>query len=230
MKYYILFLFIYKFTFSYINIHPIFFDKRIDNSGSYQEFTLINELNEPIMYRVYTEEYSKNPSISMHKWINFYPRSLTLNPGEKGKIKISVASHSNLPHGEYSAILGIREIPIFNTKESSMLSMYTDLKLQLNGYAGNIYPELIFKNLKLKDTLKKVYLQGSVFNDGKRRGKFELYLDNNFIGNLRIHTNETLNLKDLNFYYNKNKNFKIPNFLIIKDYITKKEIKKIKLK
>ena len=227
----ILFLFLFKLSFSYINIHPLFFDKPIDHNGSYQEFTLFNQSSDPILYRIYVEENPKNKEMSMHKWVNFYPRSLTLKPGEIGKIQMSIASHSKLPKGEYSTIFGIREIPIFQKEktENSNLSVYTDLKMVLNGYAGNIQPNLNFKNLKVLEKNKKIILQGQVHNIGERRGKFELYIDNNFLGNLRIHSNESLNLDNLNFYCNRELITKKPKYLIINDYITKKQIKKIKI-
>ena len=168
----------------------------------------------------------------MSKWVNFYPRSITLAPGESGKIQVSIASNSKIENGEYSAVLGIRELPLYEkvTKEkSSGLGILTDLKLVINGYAGNISPKLTFSNLKLEVNPNKISLNGIVENRGERRGKFELYIDDYFLGNLRIHSKELLNLKDLEFTHSGNHKLKSKKNLIIVDYITKKTVGKIKL-
>lgn len=232
MKIFFIFLFIFKLSLSYVNIHPTFFDKSIDFEGSYQEFTLFNQSSETVLYRIYCEPYNKNPNRDMSKWVNFYPRSLTLAPGESGKIQITVASNSKIEAGEYSAVLGIRELPIYEKivkDKSSGIGILTDLKLVLNGYAGDISPKLVFSNLNLHVTPNKITLNGGVENRGERRGKFELYADDHFLGNLRIHSKESLNLDDLDFSYTGKHKLTSKKNLIIVDYITKKTVGKIKL-
>lgn len=232
MKILFLFFIIFKLSFSYINIHPTFFDKPIDFGGSYQEFTLFNQSNETVLYRIYCEPHSGTTGKDMSRWVNFYPRSLTLAPGESGKIQVTVASNSKIEAGEYSAVLGIRELPIYEKvlkENSSGLGILTDLKLVINGYAGDISPKLVFSNLNLQVAPNKITLNGSVENRGERRGKFELYIDNYFLGNLRIHSNESLSLTDLDFSYTGQHKVKSKKNLIIVDYITKKTVGKIKL-
>ena len=113
MKILFLFFVIFKLSLSYINIHPTFFDKSIDFEGSYQEFTLFNQSNDTVLYRIYCEPYKDSTNKDMSKWVNFYPRSITLAPGESGKIQVSVASNSKIEWGEYSAVLGVRELPLY---------------------------------------------------------------------------------------------------------------------
>ncbi|MGL5613148.1 hypothetical protein, partial [Cetobacterium sp.] len=92
MKILFLFFIIFKLSLSYINIHPTFFDKPIDFGGSYQEFTLFNQSSDTVLYRIYCESYKDSSNKDMSKWVNFYPRSITLAPGESGKIQVSIAS------------------------------------------------------------------------------------------------------------------------------------------
>ncbi|MGL5314619.1 MAG: hypothetical protein ACRC92_15315, partial [Peptostreptococcaceae bacterium] len=108
-------------------------------------------------------------------------------------------------------------------------SILTDLKLVLNGYAGDINPNLQFSNLNVDINKNTITLNGSVKNIGKRRGKYELYLDEYFLGNLRIHSNEKLDLNALDFKYSGEIKNKLKKELLIIDYIDKKPIGKIKL-
>lgn len=232
MKILFLFFIIFKISLSYINIHPTFFDKPIDFGGSYQEFTLFNQSKDTVLYRIYCEPYEKDSNRDMSQWVNFYPRSITLAPGESGKIQVSIASNSKIETGEYSTILGIRELPLYEkvvAENSTGIGILTDLKLVINGYAGNISPKLIFSNLNLEVNPNKITLKGNVENRGERRGKFELYVDDYFLGNLRIHSKESLDLKDLEFNFVGNHKLKSKKNLIIIDYITKKTVGIIKL-
>ena len=226
-----LFFLLFKLTVSYVNIQPTHFDKKIDFDGSYQEYTLFNQSNTPVTYRIYSEPYSKGDK-DMSKWINFYPRSLTLQPGETGKIQVSIASQKKIPSGEYTAVLGVRELPLYEkviTEKKAGLGILTDLKIVLNGYSGNISPKLQFSNLKTVVENNSISLKGDVLNKGDRRGKYELYIDNYFLGNLRVLSKEKLNLDNLDFKYTGEKKITKTNYLIIVDYVTKKEVGKIKI-
>ncbi|MGL5935501.1 MAG: hypothetical protein ACRCZI_07750 [Cetobacterium sp.] len=222
----------FNLTFSYVNIHPTFFDKRIDFNGSYKEFTLFNQSNNTVLYRIYTEPHLGSTNKDMSSWVNFYPRSLTLKPGESGKIQVEIASKKKLENGEYSAVLGIRELPVYEkviSEKGAGLSILTDLKLVLNGYAGDINPKLQLSNLNLDITKTSIALAGEVKNIGKRRGKYELYIGEYFLGNLRIHSNEKLNLSNLDFKYSGEIKNNFKKELIIIDYTDKKQVGKIKL-
>lgn len=225
-----LFFALFNLTFSYININPTFFDKRIDYDGSYQEYTLFNPSKNKVTYRIYTEAYTKGETLDMSKWVQFYPRSLTLNPGESGKIQVKVASNSKIKSGEYSAVLGVRELPLYEKirdEKSSGIGILTDLKLVLNGYAGDVNPKLKFSNLSANIEKNLISISGLVKNVGERRGKFELYLDEYFLGNLRIYSKEEIDLKSAGFEF-KGKLKKNPkSSLIIRDYISKEVVRTV---
>lgn len=228
MKLFLIFLLIYQSLFAYINIHPTTFDKRIDFEGSYEEYTLVNTSNNPIMYRIYTEK-DNNSNLNMESFMEYYPRSLVLKPGEMGKIQLSISSNSKITEGEYSGILGIRELPVFNEKnnKNSGVQILTDLKLALMGYAGNISPKLIFKNLKITNKENKNILNGLIKNSGKLRGKYEIYINEHFLGNLRILPEEELDFYKMDFSgeFKLGKN----NKLKILDYTTKELIYEVKI-
>ncbi|MGL6114497.1 MAG: hypothetical protein ACRC1R_05605 [Cetobacterium sp.] len=214
------FLCIFNLTFSYINIHPTSFDKRIDFQGSFQEYTLENNSSNPLMYRIYLEEH-RDKKLSMKDYIDYYPKSLTLKPGESGTIKVHISSNCQIPKGEYFAILGIRELPVFleKSQDKSNIKILTDLKLSLMGYGGDIYSDLKFKNLKLINKNQKIILGGSIENIGEKRGKYEIYLNDHFLGNLRILSKETLNLENLDF--SSNEKILSKNKIKFLDYETK---------
>lgn len=235
MKVTIIFLFLLsQIVFGYINIHPTTFDKRIDRGGSYQEFTLHNSKSEPIMYRIYSETDGENSL--MADGMEIYPRSLILKPGETRKIQLHIAVDEKLPPGEYSAILGVRELPVYEKAKNGNVgvTILTDFRLVLNGYAGDIAPILKTENLKLidekdsesRDSLKLI---GKIENIGKLRGRFEVFASSNFLGNLRIMAGEKLDFKDFDFSVRKDENFKKPEEIIIKDYESKKEVMKVKI-
>lgn len=232
MKNLFIFFLIFKITLSYINIYPTNFDKKIDYDGSYQEFILFNQSNNSVLYRIYLEEDVKNINSSMVSWMNFYPRSLTLKPGESGKIQLSIASYKKLKEKEYFGILGIREIPIYKESKrnnQSNISIFTDLKLVLTGFGGDIFPILKTENIKIYKNKNTFKIYGFVKNIGKRRGRFKLYLGDIFLGNLLILPKEKLKLEDFNFSFNLKKKKDISNILIFKDYKSKKIVKKVKI-
>ena len=228
MKLFLIFFLIHQSLFAYINIHPTTFDKRIDFEGSYEEYTLVNTSNNPIMYRIYTEK-DKNSNLNMESFMEYYPRSLVLKPGEMGKIQLSISSNSKIPEGEYSGILGIRELPVFNenNNKTSGVQILTDLKLTLMGYAGDISPKLIFKNLKITNKKNKNILNGLIKNSGKLRGKYEIYINEHFLGYLRILPGEELDFYKMDF----SGEFKLEknNKLKILNYTTKELIYEIKI-
>lgn len=228
-----LFLLYLRLTYAYINIYPLSFDKKIDGEGSYQEYSLFNQTDKSIFYRIYIEKNSNTKDRDMSKWINYFPHSLILNPGEEKIIKINIASYEPLPEGEYSAILGIREIPVYEEEikeNKNSITVYTDFKLVLNGYAGNIFPKLETKNISIEENSERVTLKGIIANTGKRQGRYKIYLDEYFLGNLRLNKGDSLEFKENEFYYLKDKNYKRPKKLVIKDFDSDEEIKIFKLK
>jgi P pilus assembly chaperone PapD len=191
-------------SFAYLNIYPTSFYKPIDGKGATEEFTLSNMSTSPIKYKIYIEETEKN--FSMVPWIEIYPKTITLKPGEEKKIKLYIKAPSSVKEGEYKAILGFKEIYI-PTKEknstSTSLKLLTDLKLHITGYVGNLKPIISGKNIYL--TAKGV--TGSLINSGNRYGDIEIYLANKsyknmyFLGATKIKKNESIELSTLKLSY-----------------------------
>lgn len=128
-KIFLMYLFIYMQTFSYINIYPLNFDKRIDGIGEVQEYVLTNITSENRKYRVDIEKVGEK---DMSEWIEVYPKTLTLSPGEEGVIKVYINSSSLAQEGEYSSILNIRELAVPNLKKKEeQIEVYTNLKMRI---------------------------------------------------------------------------------------------------
>lgn len=159
------------YSFSYMNIDPVIFDKRIDNGGSTQEYHITNITNTPVGYRIYTENpEAKN---NMTSWIEYYPRELKLDPGETGKLKVFIEAPENTKEGEYISTLGIKEVNIpTSNKKNSMVQIYTNLKMEIAGFVGDLKPKIEIKNLSFKGNNLKLDLK----NIGDIRTKVEVYI------------------------------------------------------
>lgn len=192
-------------TFSYMNVDPVIFDKRIDNGGAVQEYHITNVTNSPIGYRIYTEKIPEANN-DMTSWIEYYPRELKLSPGETGKIKVLIEAPDKVKKGEYISTLGIKEVNIpTSEKKNSTVQIYTNLKMEIAGFVGDLKPEVELKNLSLDENKLKLELK----NIGKIRTKVEVYISdlngNNklFIDNARLlqgkekKIDKSIKLKDL---------------------------------
>lgn len=175
-------------SFSYMNVDPVIFDKRIDNGGSTQEYHITNVTNTPVGYRIYTEKIPETKN-DMTSWIEYYPRELKLSPGETGKIKVLIEAPDKTKEGEYISTLGIKEVNIpTSEKKNSTVQIYTNLKIEIAGFVGDLKPELELKNLNLDGNNLKLEIK----NIGNIRTKVEVYLsdlkgDNKvFIDNARL--------------------------------------------
>lgn len=174
-------------SFSYMNIDPVIFDKRIDNGGSTQEYHITNITNTPVGYRIYTENpEAKN---NMTSWIEYYPRELKLDPGETGKLKVFIEAPENTREGEYISTLGIKEVNIpTSNKKNSMVQIYTNLKMEIAGFVGDLKPKIQIDDLSFNENNLKLKLK----NVGEIRTKVEVYISdlkgNNklFIDNARL--------------------------------------------
>ncbi|WP_349764274.1 hypothetical protein [Fusobacterium sp. SYSU M8D902] len=169
-------------TYSYISVSPILFDKRIDNGGAVQEYYITNTLANKISYRIYLEE-GKN---DMSKWIEFYPKNLVLEAGATGKIKLFIEAPEEQQTGEYTAILGIKEINTPNIEREGNLSIYTNLKIEIAGFIGDLKPKLKIENLKLENNSISMEIE----NTGQIRTKAEVFLKNKnkeeYLGSIRL--------------------------------------------
>ena len=183
-KYLIFFLLISIQLFSYTNIYPLTFDERIDGQGGYKEYTLTNVTNKTLRYKIYEEKIQD--TFDMSKWVERYPKILTLKPGEKGKLNILVTSPKGTKNGEYLMNLCIKEIGYPSESLKSEIEILTNLKIELAGVVGDLKPRL-----DLKINKNKVFLK----NIGDMRYTFELYLQDSkdkksFIQSVRLFSKE----------------------------------------
>lgn len=158
-------------TYAYTNIYPVNFDKRIDGIGEVQEYILTNTTNKKMKFKVYKERVEEN---DMSEWIDIYPESLLLDSGEEGKIKVYIKSPENEKEGEYSAILGIKELATpYLDKDKPNIEVFTNLKLKLYGYVGELPINLKFDNVKTIFWKNTIMLSGNIENKSNRRVDIE---------------------------------------------------------
>ena len=110
----IYFFLLYSISFAYMNIYPLSFDQRIDNIGGIKDFTLTNTTNRAVKYQINILE--NKDTQDMTSWTEVYPRTLTLKPGAKGKIKMYTRAPKGTFLGEYSTVLNIKELGIPENK------------------------------------------------------------------------------------------------------------------
>lgn len=214
---------------AYMNIYPVNFDKRIDGIGDTEEYTITNTTNKILKYRIYLEESNEN---DMSKWIQIYPESLILKPGQEKKVKIYVNSPEGIKEGEYSTILGIKEVHIPKiTKNEELLDVYTNLKLKIYGYVGELPTKIETKDINIKKINKEIKMNGEIKNLSKRRIDIDFIYsdgDNEFIiAEERIRKDEVLYLNQVELFLN---NIDIKNGKIkIIDKKKKEILKEIKI-
>lgn len=171
-------------SYSYINVSPITFDKRIDNGGAVQEYYITNALSKTTSYRIYIEP--KGNENDMSNWIEYYPQNLKLEAGATGKIKLFIEAPENQQNGEYTTILGIKEINNPNNIQKEGLSIYTNLKIEIAGFIGDLKPKLKIENLNLNENSISMEIE----NTGQIRTKLEIFLKNKneekYLGSVRL--------------------------------------------
>ena len=168
-----LFLCLANISFAYMSINPVIFDKRIDNGGAVEEYYISNPTKTEVGYRIYVEPSDNGKNMS--KWIEYYPTSIKLKPGETKKINVLIEAPEKAPKGEYTGILGVKEItvPASLKNNKAGVNVYTDLKIELAGFVGDLKPNLEISNLKID----KNTLSFGIKNIGEIRTKVEAYLE-----------------------------------------------------
>ncbi len=217
-----LFLCLANISFAYMSINPVIFDKRIDNGGAKEEFFVSNPTKTEVGYRVYVEPSDNGEDMS--KWIEYYPTSLKLKPGETKKINVFIEAPSKVKEGEYTGILGIKEVTVPNSLKNNRagVNVYTDLKIELAGFVGDLKPKLEIKNFKLKD--KK--LSFNIKNIGDIRTKVEAYIEEKGKEPVYLDSFRILQNKEKSFEKEFLNNFSNDSKLIIYDMAGKKILEK----
>ncbi len=150
-----------------MSIGPIYFNQRIDGNGGYQEYEIDNASFSTKRYKIQVIPQTNNKELmkKMEKWVEVYPRVLTIPPKSSGKVKVLIKSPSNTKPGEYSFTLAPTPITIPTLENKNGDSKLATIGIQaplhfsmaLNGYVGNlgdIYKDIKIEKLKDKDGLK----------------------------------------------------------------------------
>lgn len=131
---FLLVLIINSVSFSYINIYPVKFEKDI-TKGGFEEYTLYNRTKKIRKYRIYIEEVPEGKG--MEKWVEVYPRSITLEPLEEKSVQVYVEAPKDVAEGKYQANLVLKEVGLpatmrdeENKKKHNVLTM---VKIRLKG-------------------------------------------------------------------------------------------------
>lgn len=140
-----LYIILYNFAFSYINIYPTKFNKDITN-GSKESFRLYNRTPKTVKYRVYIEE---GQPTDMSKWIEIYPKSILLKPLEEKEIKIFINPPTDSKDGIYKAKLVVKQVALPGKIINNKTNFMTLFKLNMTGYIGEINEE--YKKYTSKD-------------------------------------------------------------------------------
>ena len=128
----VIFFVFYKIMYGYINIYPSKFEKNIEN-GVNETFRLYNRTGKEIRYRIYLEETVEN---DMTKWIELYPKSITLNPLEEKEVNLFINPPKDAKHGKYRSKLIVKEVDIPGKKRFEKVKFMTMFKLTMIGYIG----------------------------------------------------------------------------------------------
>lgn len=195
--------------FSYTSVSPLYFDERIDGDGGYKEYTLSNATRKIVGYKIYFEKKSEKNDMS--EWVDYYPKKLTLNPGESKKIKVLITSPKGAKSGEYITNFCIKEIET-PSKKNGNIELLTNLKIELAGYVGDLSTKLDIKNFKLINGI----LNLDIINISGKREWIELYLfqgkKSKYLESIRLFKNEHKHVeKNIGKYLEKNMK------LVIKD-------------
>lgn len=202
----LVFLFFTIEVFAYINITPITFDERIDKDGGIKEYIISNSSKKSKRYRIYVESVEEKND--MTDWVEWYPKSVSLKPGESKNIKVLITAPLEAKRGEYITKLCIKELETPIQKEN--ISILTNLKIELAGYVGDIKPKIIVKREDKDSQNEKLVIK----NTGEIRQRFEIYTGKNeknleYLDQLRLFKEESKSI----IIPKKN----IKNIIVIKD-------------
>lgn len=165
------------------NMSPDGFEKRIDGNGNFQEYTFKNNTGKTIRYRIKVHP-GKNGK-SMHKWIEYQPKFMTIKNGESKNLKLFIKSPKGTPIGDYHFYLGIENIivPSILKDQNSGIGISTTVGLSISiemlGWVGDLPAKLKLENYKFYKKNNQVYIKGRIKNLTKDRFvKFSMDITN----------------------------------------------------
>ncbi|MGL6067025.1 MAG: hypothetical protein ACRC0R_08080 [Cetobacterium sp.] len=204
MKYWFyMFFCVFSYSYSYLQIYPTTFDKNIDKIGNSEIYELSNSTTNKVRYIFYIDKVEEQRDMS--SWTEFYPKSMVLNPGEKKKLTLFIKAPINTPKGEYTAILGVKELPVTTEADiinkNKSINILTNLKIEVAGFVGELPLTLTDKNVVLNKAERKI--SGIIENTGEKRATLMFYLRNSktkkeyYIGSGRVMSKKEFNLSKL---------------------------------
>ena len=212
-------------------------DKNI-KVGAYQEFTFYNDTTIPFRYKITPVAMTGNKLVKdMSKWVEVYPKIVTVNPTESKKFKVYVKADKNAETGDYGTFLNIRQMsaPKLKGEEEQNIGagmvVMVNLNMGIYGYIGDKEPKIEIIEPSVYKKGEKSFLKMKLENKTNRlvRLKIEVEGKRNYfytIGETRAFKGQILTFDDEIKRIGKNK----ANKIIITDVETEKIIKEIKIK
>ena len=222
---------------AYINLSPTTLDKNI-KAGAYQEFTLFNDTTIPFRYKITPMAMTENKKvIDMSKWIEVYPKIVTVKPTEAKKFKVYVKADKGALEGDYGAFLSIKQMsaPKLKGEEAENLGagmvVMVNLNMGIYGYVGDEVPKIEVTEPSVYKKEGKSFLKMKVKNKTNRLVKINVEIEgrkNYFytVGETRAFKGETLVFD----HEIKSLGDKKANKIVITDVETEKIIEEVKLK
>ncbi|WP_407536456.1 hypothetical protein [Cetobacterium somerae] len=150
-----------------MSIGPIYFNQRIDGAGGFEEYTIDNETYNTTRYKIQVKPVTSDAKLQkeMEKWVEVYPKVLTIPPKSSGKVKVLIKSAPNTKPGEYKFSISPTPltIPTLENKKSDSKLAAVGIKaplhfsMGLSAYVGNlgdIHKDLKIEKIKSKDGIK----------------------------------------------------------------------------
>lgn len=169
----ILFILVSSLSFGF-ELQGIDFNQRIDGEdGGYREFTLVNRYNEKQRYRINVLKGEKEKDAS--KYIEVYPKIITVDPQDKAIFKVFAKAPSGLDKGLYTFQLQFLPIgvPKLAKAKDKMVSGVSSVDIapviEMSGYVGeiNFQEKLRLENIDFQKNQHKNggKLSGILYND-----------------------------------------------------------------
>lgn len=160
-------------TFSF-QMSPISFEKRIDKGQGFKEFYFPNTGNKTIRYKFTSLPGSAHRG-DMSKWVELYPKILTIKPEQTGVLKVFVQAPKETPEGEYGFLLDSLPIEVLDKDEQSKdIKAASTVKIraaiELVGYVGDIKPILKLEKYKISSKGKNIDIDFILKNNSDKRG------------------------------------------------------------
>lgn len=155
---------------------PMKFDKRIDGTnGGYQEYQIANSTDETVRYKIYKKSEPKDLEDKritgdMSRWIQYYPKIITIPPKSTGIVKVAIKSPLGAKEGEYVARLGTSPLEVPKLGESKnvvspQINLPIGMEMKIFGYVGDIAPKLE-SDIKSFKNSNGTYFKGKIKNIG----------------------------------------------------------------